>query len=149
MNTLVRTPNDGLQAFLRVALGVIIFPHGAQKLLGWFGGNGYAGTVGFFESQLGIPPVVSLLVILIEFFGGLMLIFGVFSRLAALGIIANMLGAMFLVHLPNGFFWTNGGVEIHLLIIAVALVVVLRGGGALSFDQALSERQAAGRLQSA
>lgn len=142
MNTLINTPDDRLQTFLRLALGLIMFPHGAQKLLGWFGGNGFDATLGFFGAQLGVPAFIATLVVLAEFFGSLLLIAGAFSRLAALSIGFVMLGAMALVHMPNGFFWTNGGIEIHLLILTLVVAVVVRGSGAFSVDRTLSLRQA-------
>lgn len=106
MRPLLQTPPDPLLTWLRLALGFIMLPHGAQKLLGWFGGSGYSGTVGFFESQLGLPPVVTLLVILTESVGALLLILGLGGRFAAAALMGNMLGAILLVNLQNGFFWT-------------------------------------------
>ncbi len=127
---LLQTLPDPTLTFLRLALGLVMLPHGAQKLLGVFGGSGYMGVVGFFEGQLGIPPFITLLVILTEFFGSLLLVLGLTGRLAALALSANMVGAMLVVNLENGFFWTNQGVEYPLLILAVALVIVARGSGA-------------------
>ncbi len=135
---LLQTRSDINLTILRLALGLIMLPHGAQKLFGWFGGGGFSGTINFFQSQLGIPPFITVLVIATEFFGSLLLVFGLLSRLAALALIANMLGAILLVNGTNGFFWTAGGIEFHLLIIAVALVILLAGGGAYSVDQRLT-----------
>jgi putative oxidoreductase len=129
---------------LRLVLGVVFFAHGAQKLLGWFGGYGFHGTIGFFE-HLGIPAAAGFLVICTKFFGGLGLIVGLLTRIAALGIGVEMIGAIFLVHLPNGFFmnWSGTqkgeGFEYHLLAIAVAATLLLRGAGPFSADRALSE----------
>ncbi|HSH12418.1 MAG TPA: DoxX family protein [Desulfurivibrionaceae bacterium] len=142
--------NDWKLTLARLALGVVIFPHGAQKLLGWFGGYGYAGTMGFFTETLGIPAPLAFLVILVEFFGGLALIVGALARPAALGIGVIMVTAALLVHLPNGFFmnWSGAqggeGFEFHILAAALALVVTIGGAGALSLDRALATAGSAG-----
>ena len=144
MKRLMGTSNDVTLTTLRLILGVVFFAHGAQKLLGWFGGYGFHGTMGFLE-HVGLPAPVALLVICTEFFGGLGLIVGLLTRIAALGIGGEMIGALFMVHLPNGFFmnWTGNqkgeGFEYHLLAIAVAAVLLLRGAGKFSADHALSK----------
>lgn len=138
MRPLLQTPPDPLLTWLRLALGFIMLPHGAQKLLGWFGGSGYSGTVGFFESQLGLPPVVTLLVILTESVGALLLILGLGGRFAAAALMGNMLGAILLVNLQNGFFWTEQGYEFPLMIILIAAVTLVRGSGAWSVDRLLT-----------
>jgi len=146
--TLIDTHDDAVQTVLRLALGIMIFPHGAQKLLGWFGGGGVSGTVQFFSAAFGIPAFLALLVIAAEFFGGLGLILGFLSRVAAGGVALVMLGAVFLVHLPNGFFmnWTGSqggeGFEFHLLAIGIAVAVMARGSGALSVDAMLATKKA-------
>src|SRR5258705_4496865 len=99
---LVATDNDAAITILRLALGVIFFAHGAQKMLGWFGGFGFTGTMGFFTGMLHIPTVFAFLAIAAEFFGGLGLIFGLFTRVAAFGISCNMMVAVAVVHHP---FW--------------------------------------------
>ncbi len=129
---------------VRLVLGVVFFAHGAQKMLGWFGGYGFHGTMGFFTHQMGIPAPFAFLAICAEFFGGLGLIVGLLSRIAAFGIIVNMLVAIATVHHVNGFFmnWTGQqkgeGFEYHLLAIAMGLVILIKGAGALSVDRALS-----------
>jgi putative oxidoreductase len=144
LKRLMNTTNDVSLTTLRVVLGVVFFAHGAQKMLGWFGGYGFQGTMGFFE-HMGMPAPVAFLVICTEFFGGLGLIVGLLTRIAALGIGVEMIGAIFLVHLPNGFFmnWSGTqkgeGIEYHLLAIAVAAALLLRGAGAFSADRALSK----------
>jgi putative oxidoreductase len=144
LKRLMATSNDVALTTLRVVLGVVFFAHGAQKLLGWFGGYGFHGTMGFFE-HMGMPAPVAFLIICTEFFGGLGLIVGLLTRIAALGIGVEMIGAIFLVHLPNGFFmnWAGNqkgeGFEYHLLVIAVAAALLLRGSGAFSLDRALSK----------
>lgn len=124
---------------IRVFTGLILMPHGAQKLFGLFGGGGIGGTATFFSEQLGLAPGLfwALLVGGTEFFGGLFVAIGLLTRPAALGIFILMMVAVFMVHLPNGFFWTQGGYEYPLLWGLVALGVVFRGGGALSVDRAL------------
>jgi putative oxidoreductase len=123
---------------------VVFFAHGAQKMLGWFGGYGFHGTMGFF-AHLGIPAPVAFLIICTEFFGGLGLIVGLLTRIAALGIGGLMIGAIFMVHLPNGFFmnWAGTqkgeGIEYHLLVLAMAATLLLRGAGAFSADRAIAK----------
>jgi putative oxidoreductase len=144
MKRLMSTSNDLSLTVLRLVLGVVFFAHGAQKMLGWFGGYGFHGTMGFFE-HMGMPAPVAFLVIATEFFGGLGLIVGLLTRIAALGIGVEMIGAIFMVHLQNGFFmnWFGNqkgeGFEYHLLAIAIAAALLLRGAGKFSVDHALSE----------
>jgi putative oxidoreductase len=144
LKRLMNTTNDVSLTTLRVVLGVVFFAHGAQKMLGWFGGYGFQGTMGFFE-HMGMPAPVAFLVICTEFFGGLGLIVGLLTRIAALGIGVEMIGAIFIVHLPNGFFmnWSGTqkgeGFEYHLLAIAMAATLLLRGAGAFSADRAISK----------
>jgi putative oxidoreductase len=144
MKRLMSTSNDVTLTTLRLVLGVVYFAHGAQKMLGWFGGYGFHGTMGFF-THMGMPAPVAFLVICTEFFGGLGLIVGLLTRIAALGIGIEMIGAIFMVHLPNGFFmnWAGNqkgeGFEYHLLAIAMCAVLLLRGAGAFSVDKALSK----------
>lgn len=132
--------------FQRVVLAGVILPHGLQKVFGWFGGAGIDGTLGWFESALGVPAAVTALVIAAESFGALALALGLFSRLTALGVALAMLGAILLVHAPHGFFmnWagTNAGegFEYHLLALGLSLPLIVRGGGAFSLDRWLAER---------
>jgi len=143
-NKLISTSNDVSLTILRLVLGVIFFAHGAQKMLGWFGGYGFQGTIHFL-SQLGMPAAVTVLIMITELFGGLGLILGFLTRIPALGIAVEMVGAIFLVHLPNGFFmnWAGNqkgeGFEYHLLAIAVAATLLLRGAGAFSVDRTLTK----------
>jgi putative oxidoreductase len=141
---LMRTPDDRAALLARVVLGLVMFPHGAQKAFGWFGGEGFRATIEGMGQQ-GIPAALAGLIVAIELLGSLALIIGWLGRLAAGGIAAIMLGAIFLVHAQHGFFmnWTGAqageGFEYHLLALALALVVVIRGSGALSIDRALAE----------
>ncbi len=142
---LISTNNDYTVTLVRLVLGVVFFAHGAQKMLGWFGGYGFTGTMGFFTQAMHIPAPLAFLAICAEFFGGLGLLVGLLGRVAAFGIMMNMLVAVFMVHIHNGFFanWSGQqkgeGIEYHLLAIALALVVIIKGSGALSIDRALSE----------
>jgi putative oxidoreductase len=139
LKRLMTTTNTPALAIVRIALGIVILPHGLQKLLGLFGGGGFSGTVGFFRQTWDIPAAVTVLVILAESVGALALIAGFLSRVAALGIGIVMVGAVVIVHWQNGFFMSNGGYEFHILAIAMAAAVILQGGGALSVDRMLSE----------
>ena len=144
MRKILSTSNDFTLTILRLILGIVFFAHGAQKMLGWFGGYGFHGTMGFFTQTMGIPAPLAFLAICAEFFGGLGLIVGLLSRIAAFGIICNMIVAVLTVHIHNGFFmnWTGQqkgeGFEYHLLAIAIGLVILIKGAGALSIDRALS-----------
>ncbi|PYS08021.1 MAG: hypothetical protein DMG15_28400 [Acidobacteria bacterium] len=140
---LLETNGDWVLTLARVILGVVFFAHGAQKLLGWFGGHGLNATIGMFRDQLGIPAPLAYLAIAAEFFGGLGLIVGFLARVAAVGVAVTMAVAMVKVHLQHGFFlnWFGDkqghGFEYHLLALALALVVIVHGAGAFSLDRAL------------
>jgi putative oxidoreductase len=140
LKTLVRTDNDYATLVLRLMLGVVFLPHGAQKALGWFGGHGFSGTMGFFTGTVGLPWIVAFLVIAAEFLGSLGLLAGFLTRVAAFGIGCVMAGAAVMVHAPHGFFmnWFGSqqgeGFEYHLLAIGMAVALMIRGAGALSVD---------------
>jgi putative oxidoreductase len=144
MKKLMSTGNDVAFTILRIVLGVVFLAHGSQKMLGLFGGYGFHATMEFF-THMGMPAAVAFLIICTEFFGGLGLIFGLLTRIAALGIAGLMIGAIFMVHLPNGFFmnWAGNqkgeGIEYHLLVLAVAAALLLRGAGAFSVARAPSK----------
>jgi len=139
MTRFLQTDRSWILLLQRIALGGVVLPHGLQKAFGWFGGGGIDGTLAFFDT-LGVPGPLGALVILAESAGALALIAGLFTRLAAAGVLATMLGAILLVHLPHGFFmnWFGAkageGYELHLLAIALAIPLVLRGGGLGSAD---------------
>ena len=145
---ILRTENSLAPTILRIALGSVMFAHGAQKALGWFGGPGFEGTMGFFTGTMGMPSIVALAVILTEFIGGAALIAGAASRLAALATAGVMLGAIVMVHGQHGFFmnWFGAqageGFEYHLLAIGLAGGVALLGSGAYSVDRVLAKRLA-------
>jgi putative oxidoreductase len=142
---LTRTGDDWAALLARVGLAIVMLPHGAQKAFGWFGGEGLQATISSMSEQ-GLPVIIPVFVVLAELLGSLGLLVGLFGRLAAAGISVVMLGATFLVHLPNGFFmnWTGKqageGFEYHLLALALATVVLIKGSGTLSFDRARSRR---------
>jgi len=121
----------------RAVVGLFLMPHGAQKLFGLFGGYGLEATGQFFQSKLGMPPVMALITGLIEFFGGLALAIGLATRFAAGAITVMMAVAVLQVHLPNGFFWTSGGFEYPLMWGILSLTYVVRGGGRVSVDAAI------------
>ena len=146
MKALFQT-DDGLAGFiLRVTLGLVMFPHGAQKLLGWFGGFGFDGTMGFFTQKMGLPWIIAFLIIIGESFGSLGLLAGFLTRFAAASLAVIMLGAITMVHLPHGFFMNWGGqqqgegYEYHLLVIGIAAALLITGGGRWSVDRVVAER---------
>ena len=118
----------------RIALGVVFFAHGSQKLLGWFGGHGWSGTLGFMHDKLGIPAAFAALAILAEFFGSLGVLAGLLTRLAAFGIFCVMATAVFQVHLANGFFAEAHGFEYPLTLGLIALSLIFTGPGPWSLD---------------
>jgi len=140
---LLGTDGDWVIALARIVLGVVFFAHGAQKMLGWFGGAGLQNTVRIFREDLKIPAPLAVLAVAAEFLGGLGLIVGLFSRVAALSIAIVMCVALF-VHGRFGFFmnWYGDkkghGVEYHILVLALAMLVIFKGAGSLSLDQILS-----------
>jgi putative oxidoreductase len=147
---IVNTTNDCTLAVLRLVLGVVFFAHGAQKMLGWFGGYAFSGTMGFFTQQMGIPTPLAFLAIASEFLGGLGLLVGFLGRIAAFGILCNMVVAVLMVHRHFGFFanWAGNqkgeGLEYHFLAIALALAILIKGSGAFSIDLLLASRSPRG-----
>lgn len=133
------TENWGATA-VRFALGIVLFSHGAQSMLGWFGGFGLKATLEFLSANMGLPAFIGFAVICIQFFGSLMLLMGVFTRVAALGVFGIFIG-MVTYHLDYGFFmnWsgTNAGegYEYHVLVLAMCVMLFISGGGALSVDR--------------
>ncbi len=135
--------------FVRLALGVMMFPHGAQKLLGWFGGYGFTGTMQYFTGMAHIPYFLGVIVILVEFFGAIALILGLATRIAAFLVGFDLVTAMFMEHVQNGFFmnWYGNqkgeGMEFFILVAGMALGLIVLGGGALSIDGACRRLRAA------
>src|SRR6266436_9322812 len=144
LRRLLATDDSTATATLRLVLGVVFFAHGAQKMLGWFGGPGFSGSMGLFSGYLHIPAPLALLAIAAVFFGGLGLILGFLTRIAAFGIAMNMVVAIAMVHRAFGFFmnWTGTqkgeGFEYHLLVLAVTTFLMIRGAGAFSLDRVIA-----------
>jgi putative oxidoreductase len=140
METLFKTDDSWSSLVLRVMLGVVIFAHGAQKLLGWFGGNGFSGTMGFFTNVMHLPWLIAFLVIIGESLGSLALILGLLTRFTAASFIVIMLGAIATTHWPQGFFMNwfgkqqGEGFEYHLLVIGMSAALLIAGGGKWSID---------------
>jgi putative oxidoreductase len=147
---LFATDDSTTTAILRLVLGIVFFAHGAQKMLGWFGGFGFSGTMGFFTGVMHIPAPLAFLAIAAEFFGGLGLILGLLTRIAAFGITVNMLVAIATVHQAFGLFMNwNGtqkgeGFEYHLLVLAMTVFLMIRGAGAFSVDRAIAAAETSG-----
>ncbi|MBN2126530.1 MAG: DoxX family protein [Deltaproteobacteria bacterium] len=139
----LKTDNSPSQLFIRLALGVVIFPHGAQKVLAWFGGPGFVKTLEAFSS-MGFPVWSTLILMTVELLGSLLLILGFLTRLWAIGIGTALTICMFLNHVQHGFFMNwfgqqkGEGFEFHILIIGIALALLVKGGGMLSVDRALA-----------
>jgi putative oxidoreductase len=131
---------DAVLLVLRLALAIVIFPHGAQKVLGWFGGHGFAGTMQFFTGMMHIPAFLAVLAILAEFLGSILVALGFLTRLAALAIVVNMVVAVATIHVQNGFFmnWSGQqkgeGMEFFVFAIAIGLVVAIAGPGKYALD---------------
>lgn len=147
VQTLLTThPNIGF-SIARLTLGLVIFPHGAQKLLGLFGGNGYTATMEFFATQMGLPSIVAFSIIMIEFFGSISLILGFLSRFWALSLVVMFIGIIYTTQLEHGFFmnWFGNqageGFEYSLLIIGLALSILVNGSGKWSIDGKISNKQ--------
>ena len=146
MNKLLSTnPANTTALIARMALGITVFPHGAQKLLGWFGGYGFEGTMGFLTGSAGLPYVIAILVIFIESIGALMLIAGFATRLAAFGVLVNFAGVVITSHLQNGFFMNwykqpnqGEGYEFFILLFGLAIISLIAGGGRASIDAMLT-----------
>ncbi len=146
MKAFFQTDDSWSGLILRLTLGLVMFPHGAQKLLGWYGGFGFDGTLGFFTEKMGIPWIIAFLIIMGESFGSLGLIVGFLTRFSAASIGVIMLGAITLVHLQNGFFmnWfgkqAGEGYEYHLLVLGISIALTIIGAGRWSVDQQIAQR---------
>jgi putative oxidoreductase len=132
--------------YLRLLLAAVMFPHGAQKALGWFGGHGFNATMQSFTEQMHIPAMFAFLAITAEVFGSLALVLGLLTRLAAFGIGTTIAVAAFMVHASNGFFmnWSGQqkgeGFEYHILVVAIALALMFKGGGRWALDSLIAEK---------
>jgi len=147
LKRLLQTTNDPVFTIIRLMLGLVFFAHGAQKMLGWFGGYGFSGTLSAFSTS-GMPIPLALFVILTEFFGSVALICGAFARVASGAIALLMVGAIAIVHAHFGFYMNwfgqqkGEGFEYHLLAIGLAVAVLVRGAGSFSIDGLLSKSMA-------
>ncbi|MBN8569993.1 MAG: DoxX family protein [Ignavibacteria bacterium] len=144
LNKLIKTDSkDYIALISRLVLGLVMLPHGAQKLLGMFGGFGLSDTINFFTGTVGIPYAIALLVIFGESIGALLLMFGFAGRVVSLNLIAIMIGAVLTTHIQNGFFmnWFGNqqgeGFEFHILYITLASIIVIKGSGMFSVDALL------------
>ena len=142
VHAILATDASWTNVILRLVLGLVMFPHGAQKLFGWFGGYGFSGTLAGFQS-MGIPAVFGLLAVLAESLGAIALIFGFATRIAAFGIGSTMVVAALMAHRAHFFMNWSGqqggeGFEYHLLAVAIAVVLVVRGAGRASVDRLLT-----------
>ncbi|NUM79281.1 DoxX family protein [bacterium] len=143
---LIRTNDDAAALVSRLALGGVIFPHGAQKLFGWFGGKGVSGTIEFFDQVLHVAPVLTFLVIMAESLGALALVIGLAGRFMAFSIGLVMLGAMYIVHFRWGFFMNwyakpqGEGIEYHLLALGLVIAIMIKGSGQWSVDRILTQK---------
>jgi putative oxidoreductase len=146
MKALFQTDESWVGLILRVTLGLVMFPHGAQKLLGWYGGFGLSGTMGFFTETMHLPWLVAFLVIIGESFGSVALLSGLLARFTAVSLAVIMVGAIATTHLPHGFFmnWfgkqAGEGYEYHLLVIGIGLALLVTGAGKWSVDKVIAER---------
>jgi putative oxidoreductase len=146
MKSLFQTDDSWTGLILRLTLGLVMFPHGAQKLLGWYGGFGFDGTMGFFTQQMGMPWLVAFLVIIGESFGSVALLLGLLTRFTAASLAVIMLGAITMVHLPHGFFMNwfgkqqGEGYEYHLLVIGITAALMVTGAGRWSVDRVMTEK---------
>jgi putative oxidoreductase len=147
MRKIFQTADSWSLLLLRLALGIVMFPHGAQKLFGWFGGNGFGATMGFFTNKMNIPAFFAFLAIIAESLGSMGLIIGFLSRVAAFGVLCNMVVAIWMVHWPHGFFMNwfgkqkGEGFEYHILVIGMCLALMISGGGKWSIDRKLAPGQ--------
>jgi putative oxidoreductase len=137
---ILATDSDWVPTIARIVLGIIFFAHGAQKVLGWFGGPGLRQTLRTMTEHVGLPTIMALAAVAAEFVGGVALILGFLGRISALGIAVNMLASIFMVHGKYGLFMNwfgdrkGNGIEYHLLAIALAIVIIAKGAGACSLD---------------
>lgn len=131
---------------LRIAYAIVMFPHGAQKLIGWWGGFGYTGTMKYFTTEGGLSPLTAFLVIFLEFFGALLIFSGVLTRVVSFASIILFIGMIIAVHLPFGFFmdWHSNqggeGYEYHILAIGILLSLLVSGAGNISVDKLLTSK---------
>ena len=142
-NAIFNTSNSYAPLAIRLMLGLVVFPHGLQKLMGWFGGYGFSGTMEFFTETMGLPWIIGFLVIILESIGAIALIAGLAIRPIAASFVVLALGILFTSHLQHGFFmnWYGNqqgeGYEFFLLWIGMAISLVITGSGKYSVDRSL------------
>ncbi|WP_395763153.1 DoxX family protein [Elizabethkingia anophelis] len=143
---IIKTEHSFGPLILRIAYAIVMFPHGAQKLLGWWGGFGYTGTMKYFTTEGGLSPLTAFLVIFLEFFGTLLIFSGILTRVISLASIFLFIGMIIAVHLPFGFFmdWHSiqggEGYEYHILAIGILLSLLVSGAGKFSVDKLLNSK---------
>lgn len=146
MKALFQTDESLTGLILRLTLGLVMFPHGAQKLLGWYGGFGFSGTMGFFTDVMHLPWIIAFLVIIGESFGSVALLLGLLTRFSAASLAVIMVGAIATTHIPHGFFMNwfgkqqGEGYEYHLLVIGIGLALLITGAGKWSVDRLIAEK---------
>lgn len=147
---LFKTNSSYAPMIQRVLAAIVLWPHGAQKLLGWFGGFGFTGTMNFFTQTMGLPSIVGLFVIILEFFGSIALLLGLFTRITATAITILFLGIVFTSHIQNGFFMNwfgtqkGEGCEYFLLFIAITVSLSITGAGKWSTDSLIFKNKHVG-----
>jgi len=145
LRKILQTDDDAAAFILRLLLGIVFFPHGMQKVFGWFGGQGFSGTMEAFTVHLHIPAFFAFLAIVAESAGSLGLILGFLTRIAAFGITCVMVVAVFMLHLKHGFFMNwfgkqqGEGFEYHILVVAITIAIMIRGAGRWSVDRAITK----------
>ena len=147
LKSLLKTDDNTASLVLRLTLGCVIFAHGAQKVLGWYGGPGAEKTLQIFSAAMGFPPPLTLLVMATEFLGSIALILGFFTRISAFAIAVNIGACALMNHLKNGFFMNwfgqqkGEGFEFHILVVGISLSLMITGGGIFSFDRGLTREK--------
>lgn len=147
LRAILKTDNSAALFFSRLALALVMFPHGAQKVLGWYGGSGYEKTIELFTTKMNFPLGLVIVFLIAEFVGSICLIAGFFTRVFAFAIGASLALCAYMNHLKNGFFmnWfgtqSGEGFEFHILAVGIALALVIGGGGAFSLDRAFARKK--------
>jgi putative oxidoreductase len=145
LKKVLATNSDWTLTVLRLAAGIMILPHGLQKTFGWFDGAGFSGQMAGFTQFMHIPAPFAFLAIMAEFLGGIGLILGLLTRVAAFGVACNMIMAVYFLHWQVGFFMNWGGklkgegFEFHMLAVAILIVLIAKGGGPASVDRAIAK----------
>jgi len=143
---LTKTTDSLVLTILRITLGIVMFPHGAQQLLGLFGGYGFAGSTSYYSEHMGIPMTVAILIVIGQSFGSVALILGLFGRFVSFSILVMMIGAVMMVHLQNGFFMNwygtqkGEGYEYFLLLFGIAIPLIIYGSGKYSIDKFIQDK---------